>query len=141
MSSPVSEQIGTCHCGAVRFRIDADITELRSCSCPNCLRKSPLLARVPANRFELLQGHDSLTLYQFHARHARHYYCHHCGVQPFQRRRASPAEPEQVDVNVFCLEDFDPTGLPIVADASEPDILESRPLRAGRVHGDQSSPD
>ena len=62
--------------------------------------------------FELLSGADDLGEYQFHTRTARHFFCRHCGVYPFHRKRVTP---DHFGVNVFCLEEFDPQGIPVRA--------------------------
>ncbi len=103
---------GSCHCGAVRFEIDNDFPELTTCDCSICRRKNALMVKVHESQFRLLQGEDFLTLYQFHTRTAKHYFCKRCGIYPFHRKRV---RPDFVGVNVFCLEDFDPAGIPVRA--------------------------
>lgn len=70
------------------------------------------MVKVPATAFRLLRGEDRLTLYQFHTHVAKHYFCATCGIYPFHRKRMAP---DHYGVNVFCLDDFDPAGLPIRA--------------------------
>jgi len=41
---------------------------------------------------------------------ARHYFCKTCGIYPFHRKRVTP---DHLGVNVFCLEGFDPSGIPV----------------------------
>ncbi len=103
---------GSCHCGAVRFEIDSDFPELTTCDCSICRRKNALMVKVHESHFRLLAGEDALTLYQFHTRAAKHYFCKHCGIYPFHRKRVTP---DYVGVNVFCLEGFDPAGIPVRA--------------------------
>ena len=117
--APVSETArslqrwqGSCHCGAVRFQIETDFPELTRCDCSICRRKNALMVKVHESRFTLLAGLDCLTEYRFHSRTARHYFCKVCGVYPFHRKRVTP---DHYGVNVFCLEGFDPAGLPVRA--------------------------
>ena len=57
------------------------------------------------------QARDAaLAEYQFHTRTARHYFCRTCGIYPFHRKRVTP---DHFGVNVHCLADFDPTGIPV----------------------------
>jgi hypothetical protein len=100
---------GACHCGAVRFAIDADFTELTHCNCSLCAKKNALMTSVHESRFRLLAGEDKLTLYQWNARIARHYFCSVCGIYPFHRKRSMP---DHYGINVMCLEGFDPVGVP-----------------------------
>jgi hypothetical protein len=101
---------GSCHCGAVRFEIETDFPELTTCDCSICKKKNALMVRVHESSFRLLAGEDSLTEYQFHTRTARHFFCKICGIYPFHRKRNTP---DCFGVNVFCLEEFDPEGIPV----------------------------
>jgi len=101
---------GSCHCGAVRFEIDTDFPELTMCDCSICRRKNALMVKVNESSFRLLAGHDYLTEYQFHTRTAKHYFCKVCGIYPFHRKRVTP---DNLGLNVHCLHDFDPEGIPV----------------------------
>ena len=113
-SGPVQTLTGRCHCGAVRFRIATDLPELTTCDCSICRRKNALMVKVHESKFELLAGADALTEYRFHSRTAQHFFCSICGIYPFHRKRVTP---DFMGVNVFCLEGFDPTGIPVRATA------------------------
>lgn len=101
---------GSCHCGAVRFEVECDIPELTLCDCSICRKRNVHMAKVHESRFRLLAGADSLTEYQFHTHTARHYFCRVCGIYPFHRKRTAP---DHYGVNVYCLEGFDPAGIPV----------------------------
>jgi len=101
---------GSCHCGAVRFEIESDFPELTTSDCSICSRKNALMVKVHESRFKLLAGEAYLTEYQFHTRTAKHYFCKVCGIYPFHRKRVTP---DFFGVNVFCLEGFDPRGIPV----------------------------
>ena len=103
---------GCCHCGAVRFEIVTDFPELTTCDCSICRRKNALMVKVHQSEFTLLAGEHSLSTYQFHTHTAEHYFCGTCGIYPFHRKRVTP---DYFGVNVFCLEDFDPSGIPVRA--------------------------
>ncbi len=103
---------GQCHCGSVRFAVTTDFPELTTCDCSICSRKNALMVKVHESEFELLNGEESLTEYQFHTKTARHFFCKICGIYPFHRKRLTP---DYVGVNVFCLEGFDAAGIPIRA--------------------------
>ncbi len=103
---------GSCHCGAVRFRVDAPITELTTCDCSLCARKNAVMARVAEAALTVLAGEQSLTLYQWNTRRAKHYFCCHCGIYVFHRKRAAP---DHFGVNVFCLDGFDAAAVPVRA--------------------------
>jgi hypothetical protein len=101
---------GSCHCSAVRFEIESDFLELTTCDCSICRRKNAVMVKVHESAFRLLAGEDALTLYQFHTKTAKHFFCRHCGIYPFHQKRLTP---DFYGVNVFCLEDFDPSGIPV----------------------------
>jgi hypothetical protein len=104
---------GTCHCGAVRYTAELDLTQpVVACNCSMCGRAGWLLSFIPASKFHLEAGADSLTDYQFARRHIHHTFCKVCGVRPFSRG-ATPDGGEMIAVNVRCLADVDPTQLEI----------------------------
>lgn len=109
-SRPLQSYRGSCHCGAVQFRISSDFPELTMCDCSICKRKNALMVKVHESAFELLAGEASLTEYQFHTRTARHFFCKICGIYPFHRKRVTP---DYLGINVHCLHGFDPAGLPV----------------------------
>jgi len=99
---------GSCHCGAVQFKIAAAIKELTTCDCSICIRKNAVMLKVHESEFTLLKGEESLTTYQFHTATAQHYFCKVCGIYPFHRKRVTP---DHYGINTGCLVGFDTTGL------------------------------
>ncbi len=105
---------GSCHCGGVRFRVDAEITELTTCDCSLCAIRNAVMTKVPENALTVLEGESLLTLYQWNTRRAKHYFCSRCGIYVFHRKRSMP---DHFGINVFCLEGFDPASVPVRATA------------------------
>lgn len=101
---------GSCHCGAVRFRVDADIDELTSCDCSLCMRKNAVMAKVHENALTIMAGEDALS-YEWNTKRAKHYFCSRCGIYTFHRKRTAP---DHFGINVF-LEGFDPASVPVRA--------------------------
>ncbi|MDC0598693.1 GFA family protein [Gammaproteobacteria bacterium] len=101
---------GSCHCGKVKFEIESDFPELTMCDCSICTKKNALMVKVHESQFSLIQGQEYLSDYQFHSNTAHHYFCKVCGIYPFHKKRVTP---DYYGVNVFCLLDFDPTGIPV----------------------------
>lgn len=95
---------GSCHCGAVQFEIETEITDLYTCDCSLCSKKNALITTVHEDKFKLLAGADKLTLYQWNSKIARHFFCSVCGIYPFHRKRSMP---DHYGINVRCLEGFD----------------------------------
>ena len=103
---------GSCHCQAVRFEIETDLPELTTCDCSICIRKNALMVKIHENQMKIISGKEMLSTYTFHTHTAQHYFCSICGIYPFHRKRVAP---DHYGVNVHCLENFDPTGIPIRA--------------------------
>src|SRR5262249_31243706 len=101
---------GSCHCGKVRFEVDADIDHVRLCDCSICRKRGALTHRVEESCFRLLTPLDELSLYQWHTRTAKDYFCSACGVLAFRRPRTAP---HLWAVNVRCLDDVDLSAIPI----------------------------
>lgn len=95
---------GSCHCGAVTFRIDADVRELTTCDCSLCRRKNAVMTKVHESELRILSGKDLLSAYVWNTKRAKHFFCSRCGVYTFHRKRVAP---DHFGVNVFCLENFD----------------------------------
>jgi len=109
-SRPVRRYHGSCHCGAVEFEVETDFPELTTCDCSICRRKNALMVKVHESQFKLLAGDDWLTEYRFHTMTARHFFTKNSSIYPFHRKRVTP---DYVGVNVFCLDGFDPSGIPV----------------------------
>ena len=93
---------GSCHCGAVRYEVDAPADlEVSECNCSICSRSGYLHLIVPRSRFRLLQGEKNLTTYTFDTHEAKHLFCKTCGIKSFYIPRS---HPDGVSVNVRCLD-------------------------------------
>ncbi|MGF1607112.1 MAG: GFA family protein [Rhodothalassiaceae bacterium] len=94
---------GGCHCGAIRFEIEAParLTVL-PCNCSICRMSGFDGVIVKAARFRLMQGADQLTDYRFNTGKASHPFCRVCGIKSFYYPRSNP---EGVSVNLHCLDE------------------------------------
>ena len=93
---------GGCHCGRVRFEVDAPARiEVLDCNCSICRMTGFLHLIVPATRFRLLAGTDDLAEYTFNTGTARHLFCRHCGIKSFYIPRS---HPDGFDINARCLD-------------------------------------
>ena len=53
---------GSCHCGAVRFEVEAPAhLQVDECNCSICAKSGFLHLIIPKSRFELVEGRDMLT--------------------------------------------------------------------------------
>ena len=100
---------GGCHCGRVRFEVQAPAEiEVLDCNCSICTKTGYLHLIVPASRFRLLTDVALLTSYQFNTGTARHLFCSVCGIKPFYVPRS---HPDGYSVNVRCLDPGTVTGM------------------------------
>jgi len=97
---------GSCHCGAVKFQVETEVSPATRCNCSLCRRRGALMSPgFPAGALKILAGERDLTLYQFNTRVAKHYFCRHCGIYPFHQTRKDPGSWR---VNLGCLDGVDP---------------------------------
>ena len=94
---------GGCHCGKVRFEVEAPAAiSATECNCSICHKVGYLHLFVSNAEFRLLQGEDDLSTYTFNTGAAKHYFCKHCGVKSYYVPRS---HPDGVSVNVRCLDE------------------------------------
>ena len=93
---------GGCHCGRVRFEVIAPAKlEVTDCNCSICNMYGYLHLIVPADRFKLLSGRESLSTYSFNTHVAKHFFCSTCGVKSFYIPRS---HPDGISVNARCID-------------------------------------
>jgi len=108
-SDPVTLS-GSCHCGAVQF--DVTLTEgfasARRCTCSICRMRGAVAVTSTPDVFAIRRGEDKLATYRFNTRSAEHHFCSVCGIYTHHKRRSNP---NQLGVNVACLEGVSPFDL------------------------------
>jgi hypothetical protein len=103
----MSSYTGSCHCGAVRYTVEADLSQpVVACNCSICGRTGTLLTFVAPDKFTLEQGSESLTDYQFNKANIHHLFCKVCGVRSFARGTA-PGGQAMIAINARCLAGVD----------------------------------
>ena len=98
---------GACHCGAVQFTVTLTqgFASARRCTCSICrMRGAVAVTSTPAD-FRLTQGEDFVATYRFNTNTAEHHFCTVCGIYTHHKRRSNP---NQLGVNVACLEGVSP---------------------------------
>lgn len=94
---------GGCHCGAVRFEVEAaEDAVARICNCSICDKAGFVHLIVPAAHFTLTSGRAAIAEYRFNTGVAVHTFCRHCGIKAFYTPRSNP---NGIDVNVRCLDE------------------------------------
>lgn len=106
---------GSCHCGAVRFQVQADLSKGASrCNCSICTRVAQLGVIVKPEAFQLLAGQDALSFYEWGHKVSRRSFCRHCGIHCFGSGSLPELGGAFVSVNLNCVEALEPTQLKIV---------------------------
>jgi hypothetical protein len=101
---------GSCHCGRVRFEVDADLDHVRVCDCSICRKRGALIHRVPRESLRMHTPIEDMIIYTWHTHVARDYICPTCGILPFRRPRTAE---DILGVNVRCLDGIDLDTIPI----------------------------
>lgn len=93
---------GGCHCGKVRFEVEAPAKIRASqCNCSICRMSGYLHVIVNKDQFRLVSGDGAVETYTFNTGVAQHYFCRHCGVKSFYVPRS---HPDGISVNANCID-------------------------------------
>jgi hypothetical protein len=106
---------GSCHCGAVQFRVTADLGGGGSrCNCSICTKVSQLGGMVKPEAFHLVSSEEHLSSYAWGGRTSTRYFCKHCGVHCFGRGSLPELGGAYVSVNYNCLDGVEVNDLKVV---------------------------
>ena len=120
----------SCHCDAIRFEVDAELTEVVECNCSTCGRTGFLHWYVPTDAVRLLSHSRSMVTYVWRFLTEGHQFCATCGT-PVMR---SGYKGDRVSINARCLDDVDVFTLPVRRYDGRNDMPPG-PLR--KSHGDE----
>lgn len=104
---------GGCHCGAIAFELDAEVTEAIDCNCSMCRKRGGLLAFFPRAALTLTTSESEMGTYIFNKHRIRHHFCTKCGVSPFSDGENPKTGDKIAAVNVRCLPDVDLSALKV----------------------------
>ncbi|MDO6456320.1 GFA family protein [Celeribacter halophilus] len=133
MAQDSQKHLGSCHCGRVQFevRLTDEFNTIRRCSCSYCRMRGAVAVSAELDGINFLKGEDTLTLYEFNTKTAKHYFCPVCGIYTHHQRRSNPT---QFGINVACLEGvspFDFAEVVVYDGVNHPSDAWSGPLVAG----------
>jgi hypothetical protein len=98
---------GACHCRAVQFTVTLTegFASARRCTCSICRMRGAVAVTSTPDAFRITAGEDKLATYRFNTMTAEHHFCSVCGIYTHHKRRSNP---NQLGVNVACLEGVSP---------------------------------
>lgn len=103
---------GSCHCRAVTFEADIDLSQgTGKCNCSICWKMRSWGVLVKPEAFRLLSGEGDLAEYRFGTRQGEHLFCRHCGIRAFNRGDVPEIGGKFVSIQVSSLDDLDPADL------------------------------
>jgi hypothetical protein len=110
---PLKTYAGSCHCGAVRFEADIDLSQgTNRCNCSICTKARAWFVLVGPDRFRQIAGEDAQTEYQWTppgrpAPNLHYRFCKTCGVRTAGRGEWPGGGPFYF-IAVASLDDADP---------------------------------
>lgn len=97
---------GGCHCGALRFEADIDLSAgTRKCNCTWCRKARSWFVLIKPEAFRLEKTQEP-AIYQFGQKTLRHEFCSNCGIHAFGGSNPDiiPTDKAWIYVNIATLE-------------------------------------
>jgi hypothetical protein len=102
---------GSCHCGAVTFEADIDLSQgTGKCNCRMCWKSRKWGIGIKPDAFRLLTGKDALTDYSRDER-VHNPFCGTCGVRTHSWGNIPEIGGPFVSISAAALDDLDPSEL------------------------------
>jgi hypothetical protein len=96
---------GSCHCGAVQFRVSANLAAgAGRCNCSICTKVAQTGGIVKPAAFQLVSSEEALSSYEWGGRTARRFFCKTYGIHCVARGSLSELGGAYVSVNYNCLD-------------------------------------
>jgi hypothetical protein len=91
----------SCHCGAIRLEVNAELGVLTECNCSTCARHGFLHWKIKPEQMRLATPRSGLSTYVWRDIDGGHHFCKTCGV-PICRTGFN-----YLSINARCLDDVD----------------------------------
>lgn len=106
---------GSCHCGAVRFEVQADLAQGASrCNCSVCTKLGARGAIVKPDAFALLSDEEALNAYEWGHKVSKRYFCKTCGIYCYASGHLAEVGGDFVSFNYNTIDDLEIDDLPVV---------------------------
>lgn len=108
---------GSCHCGAVRYQAEIDLSKgTTRCNCSICSKARAWFLFAKADQVRLLSGADVLADYQWTppsrpGPHLHYHFCKTCGIRLFARGNMEALGGPFYAIAVASLDDAEPDAL------------------------------
>jgi hypothetical protein len=107
---------GSCHCGAVRYRVETDVSRGGSrCNCSICTKLGAFGGMVKPEAFELLSDESELGQYRWGSRPmSTRYFCKACGTHCYGRGHLAELGGDFVSFSYNTVDDLELSEIKVV---------------------------
>lgn len=106
---------GSCHCGSVKFEVEADPAEGASrCNCSVCTKLGALGSIVKPSAFKLLTPESELGVYEWGAKISKRFFCKACGTHCFGRGHLAEVGGDFVSFSYNAVDGLEISELPVI---------------------------
>lgn len=92
----------SCHCGAIRLEVDAELAGLEECNCSTCARHGFLFWKVPVEAVRLVSQKCSFSSYHWRDADGGTEFCPTCGTAMMRT-----GYRDRIAINARCIEGID----------------------------------